>query len=297
MATKFHSTLSEYLNRVNGYPRLTDDEELTLWNRWSRDSDLGARDAVVRSNLRHVVGIALKYYRLSECPLGELIAEGNYGLVCSLYRFDPSLGKPLIAYARSWIRAFILKFIIGSWSIVKPGSFGARLFFTLRREHGRLASSHEQPHDLHDRLAERFGVAREQISEVMARVSAPDESLNWAHHDDSTTAPIDQLVSTEDDQEQLYAELEEKRQTQLVVRDAMATLDSREQFIIMMHLMSEQDEWTSLDHLGRGLGISRGRTGQLEQRAKRKLRNYVAKHSKLAEGRSMDTGVAERSGK
>jgi RNA polymerase sigma-32 factor len=115
------SPLSRYVTTARSYRKLDHDEELELWRRWHENADEQAIDTLVRANLRHVVAIALKYRRYG-LPIAELIAEGNFGVAHALTKFAPERGTRFVTYAVYWIRAFILTYIISSWSLVGAGS-------------------------------------------------------------------------------------------------------------------------------------------------------------------------------
>lgn len=164
MAILPNSTLSRYVGMVNSFPKLSREQESELWYKWRHGIDARAKEEFIRSNLRHVVSMALKY-RHYNLPLSELIAEGNFGLVHALSKFAPELGNRFVTYAAYWIRAYILDYIVRSWSLVGMGSgpLRSKLFFRLRRESAlirRLVGDSEHAKSL---LAERFGVSHDQI--------------------------------------------------------------------------------------------------------------------------------------
>src|SRR5262245_59421717 len=131
--------ISSYITKVNALPKLDLATELSLARRWKLDADTEARDALVQSQLRYVVAIALGY-RHYGLPIAELIAEGNFGLIRALAKFDPARGYRVLTYASHWIRAYIINSIISSWSLVGAGSGALRskMFFKLRRERVRI---------------------------------------------------------------------------------------------------------------------------------------------------------------
>src|SRR3954466_12195593 len=121
MAYDADPTISRYITMVQGYPQLSREDELVLARAWAEKGDQNAADKLVRAHLRYVVAIALKYRRYG-LPLGELVAEGNFGVVHALQKFDTSGGTRFVTYAAYWIRAYILNHIIRSWSLVGVGS-------------------------------------------------------------------------------------------------------------------------------------------------------------------------------
>ena len=141
MANEFDPALSRYMTMVQKLPKLTREDELELCKQWQNHADTKARDKLVRCHLRYVVAIALKYRRYG-LPLSELIAEGNFGIVHALSKFEPDRGNRFVTYAAYWIRAYILNYIIRSWSLVGVGSGALRskMFFKLRREKVRISN-------------------------------------------------------------------------------------------------------------------------------------------------------------
>jgi RNA polymerase sigma-32 factor len=141
MAYEADPTISRYIAMVQAFPQLSREEEMDLAKAWSERGDEEAADKLVRAHLRYVVAIALKYRRYG-VPLSELIAEGNFGVVHALKKFQPDRGNRFVTYAAYWIRAYVLNYVIRSWSLVGAGSGALRskMFFRLRR---RLGSTNE----------------------------------------------------------------------------------------------------------------------------------------------------------
>lgn len=280
MAIEPDHALSRYLSLVQKYPRLSREEETELWNQWHSTHDERASDALVRANLRHVVAIAFKYKRYG-LPLADLIAEGNLGIIHALAKFEPERGNRFVTYAAYWIRAFILDYIIRSWSLVGGGSGALRskMFFKLRREKVRITNLVGEGERAEEMLAERFNTTREHIVELVGRLEARDVSLDVKVFNDGTAALVDTLLSPDANQEEVYAGVEHDRHVNPMVRAAVATLDPRERYIVEHRLMVDDEEVQSLAELGRHLGVSRERARQLEARAKRKLKQRIGEYS------------------
>ena len=277
MAREIDSSVSRYMSTAQHYPKLSREEELELALRWKNDADEAAADALVRAHLRYVVAIALKYRRYG-LPMAELIAEGNFGVVHALRKFEPERGNRFVTYAAYWIRAYILNYIIRSWSLVGVGSGALRskMFFKLRRERVRITNLVGEGEHADELLAEKFGVSRTQIVSMMRRLEARDVSLDSKVFDDSVTSLVDTLVSPGIDQEQSFAGTEVQDQLRDTVREAVEILDNRERYIVENRLMADSDDALSLAEIGRRLGVSRERARQLEARAKRKLRTRIS---------------------
>ena len=276
MAIELDSALSHYMTAVHGYRQLSRKEELDLWSRWHEAQDERALDTLVRANLRHVVAIALKY-RCYGLPVAELIAEGNFGIVHALTKFEPERGNRFVTYAAYWIRAFILNHIIRARSLVGAGTgvFRSKLYFKLRRERIRITNLVGEGELAEEILAERFNTSRIRIVEMMGRLDARDVSLDSKRFDSGATSIVETLASSEVSQEELYSRSQQAHRVNDVVHAALDVLDRRERHIVECRLMAEPEEAQSLAELGRFLSISRERARQIEARAKNKLRQRV----------------------
>jgi RNA polymerase sigma-32 factor len=276
MVTELDPTLSRYMTTAQKQRRLSREEETELWRRWKDVGDERANDTLVRANLRYVVAIAFKYRRYG-LPVNELIAEGNFGIVHALTKFEPERGNRFVTYAAYWIRAFILNYIIRSWSLVGAGSgvLRSKMFFRLRREKVRITNLMGEGDVAEQMLAERFNTSQAQIVEMTGRLEARDVSLDSKVFNDGATTLVDTLVSLDISQEEIYTRSQRDRRVNPVVRAALDTLDRRERYIVEHRLMVDTEEAQSLAELGRRFGVSRERTRQLEVRAKRKLRQSI----------------------
>jgi RNA polymerase sigma-32 factor len=276
MAIELNSALSHYMTVVQGYRRLSRKEELVLWSRWHEAQDERALDTLVRANLRYVITIALRYRRYG-LPMADLIAEGNFGIVHGLSKFEPERGNRFVTYAAYWVRAFILNHIIRSRSLVGAGTgvFRSKLYFKLRRERIRITNLVGEGELAEEILAEQFNTSRIQIVEMMGRLDARDVSLDSKKFDDSVPSIVDTLASSEINQEERYSQAERAHQVNDLVHAALDVLDLRERHIVECRLMADPEEAQSLAELGRFLSISRERARQIEARAKDKLRQRV----------------------
>jgi RNA polymerase sigma-32 factor len=276
------SALSRYMTAVQTYPKLDRDEETELCARWREAGDEGAKEQLVRAHLRYVVAIALKYRRYG-LPLAELIAEGNFGIVHALTKFDPARGNRFVTYAAYWIRAYILNYVIRSWSLVGVGSGALRskMFFKLRRERVRITNLVGEGEQADELLAQRFNMPREQIQAMVRRLEARDLSLDARVFDDAVTTVVETLASTNDDQEVAFSSGQTSLQARKLVHEAIETLDRRERYIVEHRLMVDTEDELSLAEIGRRLGVSRERARQLESRAKRKLRHRIVELSEF----------------
>ncbi|MCC6213863.1 MAG: RNA polymerase factor sigma-32 [Polyangiaceae bacterium] len=280
MASEIDPSVSRYITLVQSYPQLDREDELALTREWIASGSPRAADAIVRAHLRYVVSIALKYRRYG-IPLSELIAEGNFGIVHALKKFEPERGNRFVTYAAYWIRAYILNYIIRSWSLVGVGSGALRskMFFKLRRERVRVVNQLGEGEEAEKALAERLGLPREQVMAMLRRLEARDVSLDTRVYDDSATTLGDTLVSPDVDQESQLASDELGDYAIEAVRAAVGQLDARERFIVEKRLLADAADELSLAEIGRRLGVSRERARQLEARAKRKLKSSIVELS------------------
>lgn len=276
MAHDADPTISKYIAKVQAYPQLTREAELELARAWIERADSAAADKLVRAHLRYVVAIALKYRRYG-VPLSELIAEGNFGVVHALKKFQPERGNRFVTYAAYWIRAYILNYVIRSWSLVGAGSGALRskMFFRLRREKVRVLNLVGDGEDADELLATRLGLTKDQVQAMLRRLESRDVSLDSKVFDDSATSLVDTLVAPGQDQEQTLATSGIHDKLRGAVRDAVKELDERERFIVENRLMADPEDELSLAELGRRLGVSRERARQLEARAKKKLKGRL----------------------
>jgi RNA polymerase sigma-32 factor len=276
MTAELETSLSRYIALVQKYPKLDREEETALYTAWRASGDIAAKERLVRSHLRYVVAIALKYRRYG-LPLAELIAEGNFGIVHALTKFDPERGNRFVTYAAYWIRAYVLNHIIQSWSLVGVGSgvLRSKMFFKLRRERVRITNLVGEGERADEMLANRFNMSREQIQGMVRRLDARDLSLDAKVFDDAVTTVVETLAATSDDQETTFSSNQTSFNAREVVQTAMKTLDPRERYIAEQRLMADSEDELSLAEIGRRLGVSRERARQLETRAKRKLKQRI----------------------
>ena len=275
--------LSRYLQDIRKFPMLAPEEELDLSRRWRDSEDSEAAHKLVTSHLRLVAKIAMGY-RGYGLPLGELISEGNVGMMQAVKRFDPDRGFRLATYAMWWIRAAIQEYILHSWSLVKMGTTAAqkKLFFNLRRLKGQMQAIEDgdlRPEHV-GRIAKALDVPEQDVINMNRRLAAPDHSLNAPVRADSEGEWQDWLVDEGESQEQILAQHEEMTGRRALLGGALRTLNDRERHILIERRLKENP--TTLEELSQQYGISRERVRQIEVRAFEKLQ------------KAMRTEVAER---
>ena len=268
--------LSRYLQDIRKFPMLEQEQEYMLAKSWREHGDIDAAHQLVTSHLRLVAKIAMGY-RGYGLPLGELISEGNLGMMQAVKRFDPERGFRLATYAMWWIRASIQEYILHSWSLVKMGTTAAqkKLFFNLRKLKGQMQAIEEGdlPPEKVKAIAKSLDVTEDEVISMNRRLAAPDHSLNAPLRGDSEGEWQDWLVDDSDTQETVLAEREELGKRQDLLNNAMKNLNKRER-----HILSERrlkDEPTTLEELSQRYGISRERVRQIEVRAFEKLQKAM----------------------
>jgi len=277
MAAERDEALSRYMATARELPQLSREEEQALARAWRDRGDRSAAERLIRASLRVVVAIAVSYRRYG-LRLGDLISEGNLGLMMALRKFDPERGVRFATYAAYWSRAYVLNHVIKSWSMVGGGSgpLRSKLFFKLRRERAVIANQigERDERTSMELLAARMGQSVEKTEAQAQRLDARDVSLDAQLHDEGKATLLEALVDVAPSQEDRFFAGERARILEGALRDAVATLDDRERYIVQTRLMAEDE--LSLAEIGRKLGVSRERARQLETRAKEKLRRQLA---------------------
>lgn len=289
--------LTRYIASVEQVPKLSREQELVLSRRYVETKDEAAREQLVLANLRYVVAIALKYRRY-QVSIAELIAEGNFGLLHALDKFEPERGHRFLTYAAYWIRAYVLNYIVRSWSLVGVGSGALRskVFFKLRRERARITNLLGEGEHADEFLANRLNLSQSKLEAMTRQLDARDVSLDRKQNHDSAAPPLlDTLVAGDSNQEEALSNIELQALMADAVRNALYGLDQRERYIIENRFMVDADGELSLAEIGRILGISRERARQLEARAKVKLRQRIDELSRAAGGWLESAGMSRAS--
>jgi len=276
--------LSRYLDDIRKFPMLEPGEEFMLAKRWQEHEDSDAAEKLVTSHLRLVARIAMGY-RGYGLPIGEVISEGNVGLMQAVKRFDPDKGFRLATYAMWWIRASIQEYILRSWSLVKMGTTAAqkKLFFNLRRAKSQLRALDEG--DLHpdhvQTIARKLGVSETDVVSMNRRLGG-DSSLNAPVRADTEAGEWqDWLVDDAPSQEDQLAETQELDQRRGYLSDALSSLNDRERRIFEARRLT--DSPITLEDLSTEFGVSRERIRQIEVRAFEKVQKAVQNAAKNSE--------------
>jgi RNA polymerase sigma-32 factor len=269
------SGLARYLAEIKRFPRLEPQEEYMLAKRWREHDDREAAHKLVTSHLRLVAKIAMGY-RGYGLPIGEVISEGNVGLMQAVRRFEPDKGFKLATYAMWWIRASIQEYILRSWSLVKMGTTASqkKLFFNLRKAKSKISALDEG--DLRDdqaqTIATRLGVAKQEVIDMNRRLGG-DASLNAPLREDGEGEWQDWLVDDSASQESVLADRQESNSRMDALRNALRVLNPRERRIFEARRLA--DDPVTLEELSTEFGVSRERVRQIEVRAFEKVQAAV----------------------
>jgi RNA polymerase sigma-32 factor len=269
--------LQRYMEEIRRYALLSREEEHDLAVQFTKTRDVEAARKLVSANLRLVVKIAHEYRRAHRNLL-DLIQEGNVGLVQAVNKYDPYRGVKLSSYAAWWIRAYMLKFILNNWRLVKIGTTQAqrKLFFNLRKEKEKLEKMGFDTSP--EALAAALDVPEREVVDMEKRLGQGEMSLDApvSREDDSGTTHLDMLPSAGASRPDVQAEGDEFRKLLREKLEAFEkTLKGREQTIFRERLLNDAPR--TLQEIGDEYGISRERARQLEKRLTTKLKSYLSK--------------------
>ncbi len=277
MISDAEGSLNKYLQEIRKFPMLAPDEEFMLGKRWKEHGDTKAAHKLITSHLRLVAKIAMGY-RGYGLPIGEVISEGNIGLMQAVKKFEPDKGFKLATYAMWWIKASIQEYVLRSWSLVKIGTTASqkKLFFNLRKIKGRIQAVEEgdlKPENV-KYIAKTLGVEEKEVVNMNRRMGG-DSSLNSPLRADADGDGEwqDWLVDDKDSQETILVENQESEMRNGLLGDALAKLNDRERRVIEARKL--QDEPATLDDLSKEFNVSRERIRQIEVRAFEKLQKAV----------------------
>ena len=277
MIASGEGSLNRYLQDIRKFPMLAPEEEYMLGKRWKEHQDPKAAERMITSHLRLVAKIAMGY-RGYGLPVGDVISEGNIGLMHAVKRFDPDRGFKLATYAMWWIKAQIQEYVLRSWSLVKIGTTSGqkKLFFNLRKMKSRIQALEEgdlKP-DQVKYIAKNLGVQENEVISMNRRMMG-DASLNAPLRSDADGDGEwqDWLVDDHDSPEAIVADNEEAGQRNGMLSMALKSLTEREREVIEARKL--RDEPATLEDLSQKFGVSRERIRQIEVRAFEKLQKAV----------------------
>ncbi len=267
-------SLDSYISAVNSIPMLTAEEEVELAKKVKDEGDLDAAQRMIMSHLRFVVHIA-RGYRGYGLPQGDLIQEGNIGLMKAVKRFDPARKVRLVSFAVHWIKAEIHEYILRNWRIVKIATTKAqrKLFFNLRRKKKRLGWFSDEEVNT---VARELGVTTKDVLQMEARLTYQDNAFDGYDEEDNENTPVipaNYLESAEPSPEQSLITSDSNDRESELLHTALATLDDRSRDIVSQRWLSD-DKFTLQDLAGK-YDISAERVRQLENNAMKKLKSAM----------------------
>ena len=272
--------LSDYLIQIKKFPMLEREEEYMLAKNWRNRGDIKSAEKLVTSHLRLVAKIAMGY-RGYGLPIGEMISEGNVGLMQAVKKFDPEKGFRLATYAMWWIKAGIQEYILRSWSLVKMGTTTAqkKLFFNLKKLKNKIAPRSDG--DLKDEhvteIANRLDVKKDEVISMNRRLAGQELSLNAPVGEDGDEWQ-DWLADKSMDQELSFAHNEEMKQRKDLLENSLEILNQREREILNYRRLVDQP--VTLEQLSRKYKISRERIRQIENKAFEKIQKHMLNAAK-----------------
>jgi len=273
-----YDSLHRHLAEMRRYPLLSPEEEHELAVQYKEYGDIEAAYRLVTGNLRLVVMLARNYQRAFHNLL-DLIQEGNVGLMEAVRNFDPYRGVRFPSYAVWWIRAYIIRYIMNNWRLVKVGTTQAqrKLFFNLQREKERLEAEGFSPAP--KLLAQNLGVKEDEVVEMQQRMAARDLSVDTPiDGDDKSATFLDLLADKRANTEEEVAATEYRQLVSEKMAKFARKLKGKEQVIFAKRLLAEEP--LTLQEIGDQYGISRERVRQLESRLKKKLKDYLQQELK-----------------
>lgn len=264
----------QYLAEISKYPLLTPEEEERITKEYYETGDPALASKIVTANLRLVVKIALDFQKFWMQNFLDLIQEGNVGLMHAVKKFDPYKGVKFSYYASFWIKAYIMKFIMDNWRLVKIGTTQAqrKLFYNLNKEKERIKALGYDPTP--KRISESLNVREQDVINMDQRMSSWEVSLNAPVRDDSDENYMDFLASDDTSLEAAVARKEVGHHLRKYLKEFEKGLKDKEKIIFEKRLTAEDP--LTLQELGKEFGVSRERVRQIEARLKQKLRKFLS---------------------
>jgi len=275
-----------YIRTSMQEPLLEKEHEMELALRWRENHDEKALHEMIRSYTRLVVAAAAKF-RNYGLPMGDLIQEGNLGLMQAASKFEPERGFRFSTYAAWWVRASIQDYVLRNWSIVRTGTTSAQksLFFNLRRLRSRIegaSTEHGLTTEGREKISKLLGVSSQEVQDMEGRMAGADQSLNATIGLDGEDDYQSLLADDRPNPEEVVIGIKDSQTRSQWLESALKKLSEREQRIIKeRHL---RHETVTLEDLGKKLGVSKERVRQLESRAMEKLKDHLMSRSQCPRG-------------
>lgn len=270
-----------YIQKAMDEPMLEKEHELDLARRWREKGDEKALHELVRSYTRLVIAMATKF-RHYGLPIGDLIQEGNIGLMQAANRFEPERELRFSTYATWWIRSSIQDYVLRNWSIVRTGTTAAQksLFFNLRRLRAKIEGKQEREgldEAGRNKISKELNVSLRDVKDMEARLSGSDQSLNNTIGENGEDEWQSLLADDRPNPEEIVIGMKDARTRSQWLHEALGMLSERERKIITDRHLSQ--EVVTLEDLGKSLGVSKERVRQLEARAMDKLKANMSRHA------------------
>ena len=280
-AIDIEGSLSNYLTQIKKFPMLSAKEEYMLAKSWKSRGDLKAAQKLITSHLRLVAKMAMGY-RGYGLPVGEMVSEGNIGLMHAVKKFEPEKGFRLATYAMWWIKASIQEYVLRTWSLVKMGTTTAqkKLFFNLKKIKNQLSPNNAGDLKIEhvDKISKILNVKKEEVISMNRRLLGKEKSLNNPIKDKSGIEWQDWIVDDKVDQELKLSHKQELNQRKKLMDDSISILNPREKDILTSRRLSENAP--TLEDLSKKYNISRERIRQIETKAFEKLQKAMLNASK-----------------
>jgi len=262
-----------YLRQLSNFPTISAEDEFELARKFRDEGDQEAAFMLITSNLRLVVKIAMEFQRKWMKNVLDLIQEGNVGLMKALKKFDPDKGIKFSYYASFWIRAYILKFIMDNWRMVKVGTTQAqrKLFYNLSKEKQRLESMGITADA--DAISQSLDVSESDVVEMGQRLSQHDLSLDMPYNEDSDVTPMNVIPAIGEGAEEILLQGETAHLLQQNIKEMIPHLSDKEKDIIELRLLA--DSPVTLREIGEKYGITRERVRQIEARLLGKIKSHI----------------------
>ncbi|MFO7817442.1 MAG: RNA polymerase factor sigma-32, partial [Desulfovibrionales bacterium] len=263
-----------YLQEINHFPALSPEEEFELARKYQNEHDQDAAFRIITSNLRLVVKIAMDFQRKWMKNVQDLIQEGNVGLMKALQKFDPDKEIKFSYYAAFWVKAYILKFIMDNWRMVKIGTTQAqrKLFYNLNKEKQRLESMGISPDS--EAISDSLQVTRSDVDQMQQRMGMNDLSLDMPYGEDGETTPMNFIPALDTGTEDKVLQEETAFLLKEHIKEIEPDLNPKEKEILEKRLLAESP--ITLREIGEKFGITRERVRQIESRLLQKIKNQMS---------------------
>lgn len=273
----FPAGVQAFIDQALAYPKLSAKEEARLFRKWKRSKSSELKSSILLANIRYVVAIAIGY-RCYPVDIGDLIAEGNLGLLVAFDKFDTRRKTRFITYAAYWIRALMLNHIIRSWHGWRTGAgpYRSKFFFKIKKEKAKSLCKYGDCDMAYRDLARKMKLPKDKVCNMAEILEKPDRSMDSPLRQGAAATLKEFLFDDGPHPDELAQDNEIQLLMKQLVDLAMSSLDKREKYIIEKRLF--EDDGTSLAEIGRDLGVSRERARQLEGRAKNKLRSSLERY-------------------